>query len=147
MAMALSRRRGFGGQRGCSVAGPAFTSSAPPPKLPPVPSDRLPPLPTMLFVPVGDVPHRRDCASHLECPLTDMESLSGSMCGAPFSAAMCTSGPLWKIPSPLWARFSLGRGAFCSAVIHASAFGSGCGTGTPNATSFALASASYFERG
>src|SRR6266852_2833848 len=77
----------------------------------------------------------------------EVVSASGSIFGAPLVAAMCTSGPLRKRPNARCGRVSRGRGAFCSAVIQATAFGSGCGTGTPKTCSLPLASPARAESG
>src|SRR6516164_7756862 len=75
---------------------------------------------------------------------------SGSIFGAPVFAAVMRSwlGPEWTSAiGPLLTNPGCSRGAAASACIHASALGSGCGTGTPKATSFFLASPTSGESG
>ena len=74
-------------------------------------------------------------------------SASGSICGLPAVAVMCTSGPLRIMPIARWTGVSFGLGAFCSAVIHASAFGSGCGIGTPYDFNLSCACGAFFDNG
>ena len=83
------------------------------------------------------------------CKLNPMvsspDSLAGVMVGAPFRAAVETSGLVF---STLIVRFTMpGRLIDCSLCIRASAVGSGGGTGTPNLTSFAFASPARCESG
>src|SRR5882672_2413806 len=74
---------------------------------------------------------------------------SGSNVGFPTREATCSScpGPVLKNLIGFLTRLVLGRGAFCSAVIHATAFGSGCGTGAPSAFNRSFASGTRGDSG
>src|ERR1700674_3083582 len=74
---------------------------------------------------------------------------SGSNVGFPTREATCSScpGPVLKNPSGFFTRLVRGGGAFCSAVIHATAFGSGCGTGAPSAFNRSFASGTRGDSG
>src|SRR5258707_6563153 len=95
----------------------------PPPLLPPVPpSCDLPPPP-------------------LNISVADVVSASGSRFGAPdFADAMISPcGAVRTSAKGFFTSPSRLRGVFCSAVIQATALGSGCGTGTLNVTNLPFA--------
>src|ERR1700687_4773862 len=74
---------------------------------------------------------------------------SGSRFGAPFfaDATISLCGPERTRASGFFTKPSRCRGALCSAVIHATALGSGCGTGTLNATNLFFAFWAKLESG
>src|SRR6266851_5003096 len=76
-------------------------------------------------------------------------SVSGSICGLPNCEEFRSSfsGPFLTKLIGLLSMPGFGRGALTSACIHASAFGSACGTGTWNATSLPFASPTLDESG
>src|SRR5580658_3279724 len=79
----------------------------------------------------------------------DTLSDSGCKFGAPFLAATFNSplGPFDTNASGFLTRLVCGLGVFCSAVIHATALGSGCGTGAPNALSLSFAPGTMPDNG
>src|SRR5882724_2352035 len=60
---------------------------------------------------------------------------------------LAVPGPVLKNPIGFLTRLVRWRGAFCSAVIHATAFGSGCGTGAPIAFNRSFASGTRGDSG
>jgi hypothetical protein len=91
----------------------------------------------------------RELLPPVSTSVADAVSGSASIVGVPTWAADLISvvGPDFRIPIGLFTKLVRGRGAFCSATIHACDFGSGCGTGTFIATSLVFASGTYFDRG
>ena len=81
--------------------------------------------------------------------VADVLSDSGCKFGAPVRAAATISawGPGRTNANGFLIKLSRCLGAFCSATIHALAFGSACGTGTLNAFNFALASGANGDNG
>src|SRR5580704_1005510 len=82
-------------------------------------------------------------------PPPDNDSDSGCICGVPCCADASSSpvGPLLIKSNGFLYRGVCGLGVFCSAVIQASAVGSGCGTGTPAAFSLSLACGASADNG
>src|SRR5260221_10224143 len=149
-AAAVGGAAAFGSESvvaGCpSVAG-ASTVDPPAAPLPGVATSMTAVLPTGLEPPA---PAIRACPPPpVKTSPREVESVSGCICGGPLRAATIISfpGPVFTMDSGLLIIPGFGRAAFCSACIHANAFGSGCGTGTPNATSLFFASPANGESG
>src|SRR5262249_26079156 len=89
------------------------------------------------------------CLRPLGYPPTTELPTSAPCFGSPFPPATTFSlpGPVRTSDIGLLKTPGFSRGADASARIHASCLGSGCGTGTLNATSFFLASGTSSESG
>ena len=113
-----------------------------------VPPVLVPPGDTVATIPVVAAPIL-GCAPPVSRSAADIVSDGGCKFGAPLLAAEYNSavGPLFIIHIGFLNRLVCGLGAFCSAVIHATAVGSGCGIGAPNDFSLSLASYTMLESG
>src|SRR5216683_1369175 len=123
-----------------SVAGATFSA---PPVVPPV-------LPgTMVATIPVPAPPVRDGLPPVNTSIPVSLSASGVMVGFPNLDADCIScfGPERTSPIGFFMRLSFCLGAFCSAVIHATALGSGCGTGAPCAFNRFFASGTSGDSG
>src|SRR5260370_4583475 len=123
-----------------SVAGATF--SAPPLVVPPV-------LPVTIVATIPVPVPTRASFPPVNTSIPASLSASGVIVGFPVLAATRNScpGPLRTRPMGFLIRLSRCRGAFCSAVIQATALGSGCGTGAPCALSRFLASGTSGDSG
>src|SRR6266478_5452943 len=108
----------------------------------------LPPGVTVATIPVP-VPGFLVWSPPVKISTPDDVSDSGSNVGFPTREATCSTcpGPFLKNLSGFPSRPVRGRGAFCSAVIHATAFGSGCGTGAPSAFNRSFAAGTRGDSG
>ena len=129
-----------------SLPGAGFTSSVAAPSGG-VPLVVVSPVATVATIPLFPAPVPLMLLPPVKMSVPGRSLLSGSICGVPLIAVMRTSGPEWKIPIDLCIMLTRGRGAFCSAVIHVTALGSGWGIGMPKDFSLPLASAACFESG
>src|SRR5882724_10379645 len=125
---------------GCASVAGASTVDPPAAPLPGVATSMTAVLPAGLEPPA---PAIRACPPPpVRTSLREPDSVSGCSGGGPFRAATTISfpGPVFTSESGLLSIPGLGLTAFCSACIHANAFGSGCGTGTAKPTSLFFAS-------
>src|SRR5712664_3999966 len=123
-----------------SVGAATFSAAPAVPLLPPGVTVATIPVPVPVFL-VWSPPAKMSTPAEV--------SDSGSNVGFPTREATCSScpGPVLKNPRGFLTRLVRGRGAFCSAVIHATAFGSGCGTGAPSAFNRPFASGTRGDSG
>src|SRR5579859_7286404 len=138
---------------GCAspVAGGAVTLSvvALPPLLSPTLSAGVALLPTGTVATSAVLPPGVVAPAGFSNSPSESASDAGSICGVPLRAATTNSapGPLCISASGFFTRPGFGRGAFCSAVIHATAAGSACGTGILSDFNLSFASGTSGERG